>query len=79
MNKALIIAGGIAVGALLAKQFAPTFEGIDWEKKLAEMPDEAPPKWMFNNITAIRENTDRLVEQLGEQAADGKAKEQAPA
>ena len=78
MNKALIIGGGVVVGALLAKQFAPKFEGIDWEKKLAQMPDDAPPKWMFNNITAIRENTDRLVEELAENAADGKAKEQAP-
>jgi hypothetical protein len=24
----------------------------------------APPKWMFRNITAIRENTDRILEKL---------------
>jgi hypothetical protein len=28
------------------------------------MPDNAPPKWMFRNITAIRENTDRILELL---------------
>ena len=26
------------------------------------MPDNAPPKWMFRNITAIRENTDRILD-----------------
>ena len=28
------------------------------------MPDTAPPKWMFTNITAIRQNTDRILEML---------------
>ena len=28
------------------------------------MPDNAPPKWMFRNITTIRENTDRILEIL---------------
>jgi hypothetical protein len=37
---------------------------IDWEKKLDAMPDNAPPKWMVRNITAIRENTDRILELL---------------
>jgi hypothetical protein len=26
--------------------------------------DNAPPKWAFNNISAIRENTDRILELL---------------
>lgn len=69
MNKAPIIVGGIVIAVFLAKRLAPRFEGIDWEKKLAAMPDDAPPKWMFRNITAIRKNTDRLVQALDEQAA----------
>ena len=36
-------------------------QNIDWEKRLAALPDNAPPKWMFRNITAIRENTDRIL------------------
>ena len=28
------------------------------------MPDNAPRKWMFCNITAIRENTGRILELL---------------
>jgi hypothetical protein len=33
---------------------------VDWEKRLEAMPGNAPPKRMFRNITAIRENTDRI-------------------
>ena len=31
------------------------------------MPENAPPKWAFQNITAIRENTDRILELLDSQ------------
>ena len=33
------------------------------------MPETAPPKWMFTNITAIRENTERILELLEERKA----------
>jgi hypothetical protein len=28
------------------------------------MPENAPPKWIFRNITAIRENTERILHLL---------------
>jgi hypothetical protein len=28
------------------------------------MPEDAPPKWIFRNVTAIRENTDRILQLL---------------
>jgi hypothetical protein len=37
---------------------------FDWESMFERMPETAPPKWMFRNITAIRENTDRILERL---------------
>jgi hypothetical protein len=37
---------------------------MDWKQAFAAMPDTAPPKWMFRNITAIRENTGRVIELL---------------
>jgi hypothetical protein len=56
MRKALV-GGALIVGlGLLAKRFgARMFENL---------PDDAPPKWMFRNIAAIRENTDRILEIL---------------
>jgi hypothetical protein len=66
VKKALIIGGAVAGAALLAKRFAPKMQSIDWEQRIAAMPDTAPPKWMFTNIKAIRENSDRILELLKE-------------
>ena len=51
MGAALLVGLG-----LLVKRFGQTM--------LEGMPDDAPPKWMFSNIAAIRENTDRILEIL---------------
>ena len=34
---------------------------------MERMPENAPPKWMFRNITAIRENAERILQLLGDQ------------
>ena len=63
--KKLLIAVAVLTGiAFLAKRFAPDLAKIDWEKKFEAMPDNAPPKWMFTNIGAIRDNTERIIELL---------------
>lgn len=55
----------IGGGLLLARSLAPRVEGIDWAKTFAGMPEDFPPKWMFTNISAIREQNDRILEMLG--------------
>ena len=63
--KKLIVAVVAVVGAgYLAKRLAPGFGGVDWEQRLAAMPDNAPPKWMFRNISEIRDNTERILDLL---------------
>ncbi len=62
MKKVLAVAAVLAVLGVLARRFGPKMPAIDWEKRLDAMPDNAPPKWMFRNITAIRENTDRILQ-----------------
>jgi len=53
----------VVVGlAALAKILGAKVCTVDWEQRFERMPDNAPPKWMFRNITAIRENTDRILE-----------------
>lgn len=49
---------------VLARRLGSKMQDIDWEERFAAMPDNAPPKWVFRNITAIRENTDRILELL---------------
>ena len=31
---------------------------------IERMPENAPPKWMFRNINAIRDNTERILKLL---------------
>jgi hypothetical protein len=64
MSKALI-AGAVVIGAVvLAKRHALSRDGFDFERIIERMPDSAPPKWAFQNISAIRKNTDRILELL---------------
>jgi len=66
----LLMVGGVIVGAaLLAKRFARNSGEWSWEQVIDQMPDTAPPKWMFRNITAIRENTDRILNLLESEGA----------
>ena len=55
------VLAGLAV-LVLVRRFGRRVQNIDWEKKMESMPDNAPPKWMFRNLAAIRENTDRILE-----------------
>ena len=71
MKKVLIVVAVLVGLGVLVKRFAPDFGKIDWEKKFEAMPDNAPPKWMFRNITAIRENTERIIELLEARPGEG--------
>ena len=73
MKKALIVVVVLVGVGVLVKRLAPDLGKLDWEKKFEAMPDSAPPKWMFRNITAIRENTDRILEVVEGRAAEGAA------
>jgi len=64
MKKLLAVAAVLVGLGVLARRFGPKIPAIDWEKRLEAMPGNAPPKWMFRNITAIRENTDRILQLL---------------
>jgi hypothetical protein len=64
MKKVVAVAAVLVGLGVLARRFGPKMRTIDWEKRFEAMPDNAPPKWMFRNITAIRENTDRILQLL---------------
>ncbi len=70
--KKLLIAVVVVVGlGFLLRRVGARFANTDWEKRFESMPDNAPPKWMFRNISEIHENTDRILELLegrGEEA-----------
>jgi hypothetical protein len=57
------IAGAIAGAAILAKRRAWS-SGVDFERMIERMPENAPPKWIYRNVSAIRENTERILQLL---------------
>ena len=69
MKKLAITAGVLAGVALLARRAAGHCSGIDFEAMIERMPDNAPPKWMFHNVSAIRRNTDRILELVEAESA----------
>jgi hypothetical protein len=60
---AVLVAAAVGV-VVVAKRLAPKMQRIDWEERFERMPDNAPRKWMFTNIKAIRDNTDRILEEM---------------
>ncbi len=64
MRKLIVAVAVLVPVGYLAKRFAPKFAGVDWEQRLAAMPDNAPPKWMFRNISEIHSNTEHILELL---------------
>lgn len=63
MKKLIIAGGAIGAAGLLARRLASS-GGVDFGKMIEQMPEDAPPKWMFRNISAIRENTERILQLL---------------
>ena len=50
--KRLLLVGAAVLGvALCARRAARGCGGFDFEKMIERMPENAPPKWMFRNIT----------------------------
>ena len=65
--KRLLIGGAVITGAaFLARRCVSICAGVDFERLIERMPENAPPKWMFRNISAIRENTERILQLLEE-------------
>ena len=64
MKKVVAVAEVLAVLGVLAGRLGPEVRNVDWEKRLEAMPGNARPKSMFRNITAIRENTDKILRLL---------------
>lgn len=63
--KKLLIGGAVITGAaFLARRCVSRCAGVDFERLIERMPENAPPKWMFRNISAIRENTERILQLL---------------
>lgn len=72
MDKRLVTAGavgGVVVALAIAanKKKGPQSRPEMWDKmreKMAEMPEDFPPRVMYDNVEATRVNTERILELL---------------
>lgn len=64
MKRLLMVGAAVAGVAVCARRLARGCGGFDFEKMIERMPENAPPKWMFRNISAIRANSERILELL---------------
>ena len=72
MKRQLLFGAAIVGAGVCASRCARGHGGFDFEKMIERMPENAPPKWMFRNISAIRQNTERILELLdSERRAEG--------
>jgi hypothetical protein len=55
----------VAILGAVMKAIGPKI-GEVMERKFEEASDDFPPKWMFLNITAIRETNERILSLLEE-------------
>jgi hypothetical protein len=70
---AAVLAAGVGA-AFLAKRLASKRGGRDFAQMIERMPEGSPPRWAFDNVTAIRQNTDRNLELLeGKPTSSGAA------
>jgi hypothetical protein len=69
MKRLVMVVAAVAGAAVCARRVARGCRGFDFEKMIERMPENAPPKWMFRNISAIRANSERILELLEAQRA----------
>jgi hypothetical protein len=64
MRRLLLVGAGVVGAGLCARRAARGCAAIDFATMIERMPENAPPKWMLRNISAIRDNTERILELL---------------
>lgn len=76
LKKLLALALVFAIGVVAMRLLAPKLSAA-CEQMLGEMPDDFPPKRMFTNLAAIREQVDTVAQQ--NERIIGLIEQQAPA
>ena len=75
MKKAvvLMVLGGVGCALVLLRKRPATGPRLTMWQKMQEgmeaMPEDFPPRAMFDNVAATRENTERILEILGKREA----------
>ena len=65
----LLIPAAVAAAVIVRHKKAG---GLDFERMIQKLPEGAPPRWAYENVTAVRRNTERIIELL---EADGRSED----
>jgi hypothetical protein len=68
----LAMVGVVGVVIAIRRQQPTKPKPTIWQKMqegMEAMPDDFPPRVMFDNVEAVRENTERILEMLSEGSA----------
>ena len=61
----LVLVGGVVVAAVMkGKRHSSGPQPSMWDKMrqhMEDMPEDFPPRVMFDNVAAVRENTERIL------------------
>ena len=55
----LLIPAAVAAAVIVRHKKAG---GLDFEQMIQKLPEGAPPRWAYENVTAVRKNTERIIE-----------------
>ncbi|MCU0307790.1 MAG: hypothetical protein MUE51_08495 [Thermoleophilia bacterium] len=67
MKRVLIVAVVAIAGAAAVRRCARGRRRCDVEQRIDRMPERSPRRWLFTNVRAIRENTERILAALERQ------------
>lgn len=62
--KKLVVAGGVIGAVVLLRRAKAACGEVNFGQMIERMPEDAPPRWMFRNISEIRDNTERILQLL---------------
>ena len=62
--KWLLLLVPAAVAAAVIVRHKAKGGSLDFEQMIQKMPEGAPPRWAYENVTAVRKNTERIIELL---------------
>jgi hypothetical protein len=64
MKWLLLLIPAAVVAVVVAIGRRKVMGGFDFEQMIQKMPEGAPPRWAYDNVTAVRKNTERIIELL---------------
>jgi len=64
MKWLLVLVPAAVAAVVIAKGRRGMMSALDLDAMIQKLPEGAPPRWAYENVKAIRGNTERIIELL---------------